>query len=538
MIVDTRDARRALSATSPVNLRYMRSIYDDAPPWKEDEEDDAKGIVFTDDMAKLRAYNAEDCVAQARVWQGLIAEEQWNTPRVQRLYTLHVGLSRIAADMYQVGLPVDVKRRAELAQELEDLYDQREKKVRELVSVAGWRCTPNDMRALLYKRHENAKVRRFSLPDPVDPNMWVKKKMETIAVDQPALLMLIADPDTPPEVRAIVDAYWQAEGAWKARATYVVSEKVEQAIGDDNHIRAGWNSCGTDTGRFSCSSPNLMNLSEKKDEEGGALVGDLPNMRSMYWAGPGCVMIGADFSQLELRVMAAVSGDRVLEDALQTGDVYTADAIDCFSLPKHLRKCECADKRGKDKKGDAWCKENCIKSKPRKAAKIVHLAFQYNAGTPAIYMQALEQDRNIQFAFVRDVHRAMLKRYSGTVAYWRWEHERVRATGYSESRILQRRRVYPREPPPTETANFPIQATASDIVNTSQLRIYNKFKKYVPRSKLVIQLHDAHYAIAREKDARVTKEIIIEEMERPVTIEGKQHIIPVEAKVGTHWSQL
>lgn len=537
MIIDIRDARRALSATSPVNLGYMTSIYDDAPPWKEDDEDDAKGLVFTSDMEKLKRYNAEDCVRTDRVCGGVLAEPQWGTPRVQRLYKLHTGLSRIAADMYQVGLPVDKKNRRELAKQLEAMYDEREKKLLDLVAVPGFRCTPNDMRALLFKRHATAKVSRFNLPDPMDPAQWVKKKMQTIAVDQSALLLLIADPDCPKEIINIVDAYWQAEGAWKARSTYVVSKKVEEAIGDDGRLRAGWNSCGTDTGRFSCSAPNLMNLSEKKDEDGGALVGDLPNMRQMYWAGPGCVMIGADFSQLELRVMAAVSGDKVLEAALQSGDVYTADAIDVFGLPPHLRKCECKDTPGREK-GNAWCLENCIKGAPRKAAKIVHLAFQYAATAPTIYKQALEQDRKVQFRLIKQIHQALLRRYCGTVDYWHAEHARVRKTGYSETRILHRRRVYPREPPPTETANYPVQGTAADVANLAMLRIYNKFRRYVPRSKLVIQLHDAFYAIAREKDAKVTKEILIEEMEKPVVIDGKQWTFPVEAKVGTHWSQL
>jgi DNA polymerase-1 len=534
VIFDIRDARRALSATSPLKLAYQGSIYTDYFPWKENDEEDAKGLVFTEDLKKLKEYNCHDTVVTSRCAAAIQAEPEWGTPRVQRLYKLHTGLSRVAASMYEAGIPVDFKKRQALADELASLYEQRKKRLLDLVAIPEFRCNPNDMRSLLFERHANKRVSRFNLPDPVDPAQWVNDKFQTISTDQSALLLLISDPDCPPDIIPIVDAYWQAQGAQKARSTYVASPLVEQAIGDDGKLRAGWNSCGTDTGRFSCNAPNLMNLSEKKDGEGGALVGDLPNMRQMYWAGPSNVMVGADFSQLELRVMAAVSGDRVLEDALASGDVYTADAIDIFGLPSHLKKCDCKDK-GHDK---CVQPENHVKSAPRKQSKIVHLGFQYGAGTGALYRQALEQDRGLKYQTVRLVHQRMMKRYHGTVSYWHREHGRVRLTGFSASRILDRRRLYPREPPPTETANYPIQATASDVANLAMLRIHNDLRRYTKGARLVIQLHDAFYVIGKAQEERVIRDILEEQMTKEVTIEGRKWTFPVDIKAGTHWSQL
>lgn len=524
MIHDLRDARRAVSATSPVNLAYMASIYTDAPPWKKyEDEGDSEKMVNTKDHELLKKYNAEDCVYTARAWNGVCGEPDWHSPRVRRLYALHTGLSKVAASMYRVGLPIDKKRRKELDDQLLQMFDERAAKLYGLVGVKDFKCNPNSMRALLWKKHETKKIHRFSLPDPEDPNQWVQKKMRTIAVDQKALLLLISNPDCPPDLIPIVDAYWQACGAQKARSTYVSSQKVEEAIGDDGCLRAGWNSCGTDTGRFACSSPNLMNLSEKKDDDGSSIVGSLPNMRSMYWAGPGNVLIGADWSQLELRVMYAVSGDEVLGEALATGDVYSADAQDIFAE-------QLSDKDVK------WIKEN---AKPqRKSSKITHLAFQYGAGIKTIYQQALEQDRRLKFSFMAAIHRKMLRRYWQTVKYWKDEAARVQECGYSSSRILDRRRVYPRQPPPTETSNFPIQSTASDVANISMLKIYNSLIRNRLKTRIVIQLHDAFYTRGPEREERVVREILHEHMEAERLIEGKKFRFPIEVKSGTHWSDL
>jgi DNA polymerase I-like protein with 3'-5' exonuclease and polymerase domains len=520
---DTRDARRAVSATSRLSLGFMASIYDDTNPWKEDDEDDEKGLVLTDDWDKLMKYNAQDCVETYRVDDGITAEPEWNTLRVQQLYELHYRLSHIAARMHRTGFMVDKKNRQLLADSLDKLYDEREKKVIQAVNVKGFRCTPNDLRKIIYKRHETKAIKRFSLQDPLDPAQWASDDGlggGTISVDQGSLLLLYVDPGCPDALREIINLYWQAEAAWKARSASVTSRKIDKAIGYDGRIRPGWNSCGTDTGRFSCRDPNVMTLSEKK-EEGEGLGGDLPNLRAMYRAAPGKVLIHADFSQLELRVMAAVSKDEVLAKALTTGDVYTEDAKDIFGLPAHFTK--------KD-----------VKPASRKQAKVVHLGFQYGAGTGALYIQSLESDRTLKFSQVSLIHAAMKKRYHRTVSYWTEEQERVRNTGYSESRILHRRRTYPREPPITEIANYPIQSTASDIANLAMIELDAALRKYKLKGDFVTQLHDA-FDVESPGDAKTiddVQSIMRDCMEKPREIEGVMYKFPVDIKVGTHWSDV
>lgn len=516
---DTRDARRALSSTSPLSLRYLASLYDDPDPWKEGEEDEGSGVVFTDDYEQLKRYNANDCVKTSRVWEGIQAEEEWNTPRVQLLYDVHKRLSVIAAEMHTHGFMLDKEMRKWMDWALQQEFAEKAEKLYAKVNLPGFKCNPNHMRALIYKRHEvtteivlptgkktRVPIAKFSLPDPIDPALWVDPKlMRTCSVDYDALVQLLIDPSTPKELKEIIKLYWDATEVKKRRGTYVTSELIDHALSRDGRLRAGWNSCGTDTGRFSGSEPNLMNIEQI--------------MRAMYIAGPGCILVGADYSQLELRVMAAVAKDDVLQQFLKTGDVYTEDAKAFFKLPPETTK------------------DTCDKTM-RKAAKIIHLGSQYAAGTPTVYRQALAQDRAMTWQACQLLHNQFKRTYARTVKYWFEEQERVRATGYSESRILHRRRVYPREPPITEVANYPIQSTASDIANLALITLDRELKQHVPSAKILVQLHDAFYVECRKKDERAVRSILEDVMTIPHVIDGDSYEFPVEIKSSDRWSDL
>ena len=514
---DTRDMRKALSATSRLGLKYLATIYDDCPPWAEEDEEDGDKVVFTQDWAELQTYNAWDCVETARIYEGMMAEPTWATPRVQRLYEVFHQLSWIAARMHLTGMHVHAENRQMLADTLLAEYEKREAALLQYVNIPSFRCTPNDMRSLIFKRHATETVSRFNLPDPIDPKVWSSET--TIKVDQSSLLMLYVDPGTPEELRHTINLYWQAEGIWKARSASIVSEKISHAIGDDGRLHPAWNSCGTDTGRFACRDPNVQTLSKAK-EAGSNLGGSIPNLRQMYSARPGYVLIEGDWSQLELNVMKAVSQDEVLEAALASGDVYTEDAKAIFGLPAHFTR--------KD-----------VKSAARQAGKIGHLAFQYGAGLDTIYRQMVETDRSMKYDMVRLVHEGLKKRYWRTVQYWYEEQARVRACGYSESRILSQRRVYPREPPITEVANYPIQSTAADIANLALIEIEGRLESASKCARIIGQFHDAFLFEVPDSDQAINSVTALarECMERPHVINGKEHVFKAEFKKGYLWSE-
>lgn len=242
-------------------------------------------------------------------------------------------------------------------------------------------------------------------------------------------------------------------------------------------------------------------------------------IRAMYTAPPGHQLVHADYSQLELRVMATVAPDEELQRRLDAGDVYTADAIDWFQLPPGT---------------------NVKKLKPaaRKAAKIIHLGAQYGAGTDTIWLQALPEDRKMKHHLCAALHKSFKKTYSQTVDYWFAEQERVRKTGYSESRIMRRRRVYPREPGLTEIANYPIQSTASDVANIAMVELHRRLREEAPNSKLIVQLHDAFDVVAPDNEVETVERLMAEVMEKPHTIDGRELRVPVEIKRGTSWDQV
>lgn len=533
-IADTRDARRALSSTSRLGLKYLATLYDDPIPWSEEEEDEEK-VIFTDNITDLLTYNIYDCVEDARLWDGIKAEKEWKSELVQRLYKIHLATSKLFAEVRHRGMHIDAKERKRLAKLLQDTYEVRKAQLLEKVGIEAFTCTPNSMRSLIFERHATTEISRFNLEDPLDKKMW-NADGDSIKVDQDSLMLLYVDPGVPQDLKDIIDMYWAAQAAQKARSTFVTSDKITHAIGDDGFLRPGWNSCGADTGRISCNSPNVMTLPKDTDES--STRGELPNLRRMYDAEPGFKLIEADWKQQELHVRGLVAEDEVLLEALK-GDVYTEDAKGVFKLPPHVKRCKCEGEcidpyDPKTKKGTH------LKNKARQSAKTGHLGFAYGASTPTLYMQFLETDRTVRYSTVETVHHGLKERYHRTVSFWTEEQERVRRLGYSEDRLLGRRRYYPREPPITEIANYPIQATAAAITTLAELDLDRLIKKEIRKGGIIGQFHDALLIKVpdRDRDIRMGMNLLKEAMEQKFTIAGRPYVFLTDIKVGYNWADL
>lgn len=252
---DSRDMRRALSSTSKLSLRYLGSLYCDISNWKDEEkaEDDASAdekFWASDDMEKLQVYNAKDTIVTARVWDRL-RTDAGSDERVNTLYQTHKKLSLIAANMHTRGVYVNKPWRNFMGHCVTQSIEEKKEALRTLVGQEDFPCTDHSMRALIYKRHEKDGIKCFGLPDPFDKKMYTNEFLETISVDEGSLLQLMVGGACPPELMPIIEAYWNLQGE-KKRLGYIQSDLIDKAIGPDGCLRAGWNSCGTDTGRFSC----------------------------------------------------------------------------------------------------------------------------------------------------------------------------------------------------------------------------------------------------------------------------------------------
>lgn len=420
-------------------------------------------------------------------------------PRLERLLSVQTELARICAQMHDTGIYVNQQWRAFSIHCAEQSILEKAEKLSALVSHPQWRPTPNRLRSLIYRRHATKELSRFNLPDPPDKRMYTDDTLDNISVDESSLLLLMVGGECPPELVPIIEAWWEYQGEVKRRSALATAD-IDEATGPDGRMRPGWNSCGTDTGRFSCSSPSVMNLEQ--------------SLRCIYGPPPGRVWIHADKSQLELRVMACVAEDDVLQRALDSQDVYSYDARLMFQLG-----------------ADADVK----KTHPglRKAAKIIHLGRQYGAGLKAIYAQALRQDRRFTMDRVRQFTGAWDKLYYRTVRYWEEEMSRVMECGYSESRVMQRRRHYPRPPDRSEVANYPVQATAADLMNGEIIKLWHRLADEVPNARIVTQLHDAIDVECSEADAARTERIMKEVMNNEYTINGRTAPFFCEFKTAT-----
>lgn len=520
-VEDIREMRRALVATSPLRLDYQGSLLTDYFPWKSDHQAnrDEKGYVFTTDVVEKQRYNIHDCIVTGRCRKKHVAEEEWNTPRIQRLYEHQRWLAIIAAEMGTGGIRVDKMRRYFMDHCMKQEYQEHAKSLEALVAIPGWKSSPDNLRALIYSKHavgKKAAFGRFNLPDPLDPDMYSNpEEMGTIGVGEEQLTLLLIDPSTPPDLKQIIKKYWEVQGIRKKHSTYVVSTDMTQGL-DANYVyHPEWNSCGTETGRFS-----------------GFMMVFPKDMRAMIVADPGCLILGADYKQMELRVMYAVTGDEALGDGIRKGNVYVEEAKSYFGLPDHIQKLPDDIKE--------WIAERhldlYIKPAVYKVTKNTRLAAQFGSGKKKFFSQIIGMDRNANYDEMMRVRDAFLNRNHRTVEWWEEETERVMKCGYSQSHILDRRRYYARPPDRPDIANYPIQSTAADVKNIALIKVFRALKHYRMKTRIIIDLHDAMYLNAPYKEVSAANQILQTYMEAPYKILGKTYSFPVDMGQGERWS--
>lgn len=296
-----------------------------------------------------------------------------------------------------------------------------------------------------------------------------------------------------------------------------------------------------------------------------ALGGALPNMRVLYTAPPGRKLVGADWSQIELWVRGAVTGDEVLLEHMKL-DVYRANAYDWFDLATtSLQKAEAANRMTrsvltwieKGRPAVEGLKKKDFKElfyPERQACKTGHLATQYGASFKPVFRAFLEEDRKFPFKLAKALYGKFPLTYPRTVQWWEEEMARVQKNGYSETRILGRRVVYPVLPERAKVVNFPIQGTASDVANIVMVDLDEDLEKLNKRERplqywalsevekpvgLNIQVHDFFAVEAEDYLTEEVERLMVKHMaEREFIIEGKAWKFPIEVQVGQWWSEV
>lgn len=266
------------------------------------------------------------------------------------------------------------------------------------------------------------------------------------------------------------------------------------------HIHTSFNQTITATGRLSSSDPNLQNIPVRDD--------DGKEIRKCFIPEPGCLFFSADYSQIELRIMAHLSGDENMIEAFREGfDIHRATAAKIW----HEDMDEVTDAQ-------------------RKKAKQANFGIIYGITT-----YGLAQRMDIPNGEARQLIDDYFTTFPKVHAYMEKAKEEAREKGYAET-LFGRRRYLPdinskngtvRGFAERNAINAPIQGSEADIIKVAMIRIWRRFKEEGIRSKMILQVHDElNFSVFPEEKEKVEK-IVIEEMQ------GAYHLdVPLIADAG------
>ena len=285
----------------------------------------------------------------------------------------------------------------------------------------------------------------------------------------------------------------------KLRTSYITNMPSDEA----NLIHPTWKITGTRTGRWSAIRPAVQTTPKNKKNR--------PGMRELFMARSGCVMVEADYSQLELRIVALLAGDKKLLEWYARGeDVHTLNAREVFGTPTPT--------------------EN-----DRNLAKSVVYGLNYGGSAETIWQALLPDNPGLPLANVVRVVKTWFESHPEIKEWQNLQVALAEERKYVEAPLSGRRQYYEDgEIQPTEVLNFPIQATAGDLMNRAALEI-DKALDWT-RESFLLQVHDA--AILEGPDQARLIGILKGCMEQEVELNGHKTMFPVDVKAGPDWGHL
>ncbi len=289
----------------------------------------------------------------------------------------------------------------------------------------------------------------------------------------------------------------------KLKSTYC--DGLVNAVSDDKRIHSTLNQTETRTGRISSSEPNLQNIPVRR-EEGREL-------RKFFIAKEGFVLCDADYSQIELRVLAHIANDENMINAFLSGaDIHTTTASQVFGMIPEF-----------------------VTPLMRSRAKAVNFGIVYGIGA-----FSLAKDIGVSNKEAASYIEGYLATYPSVDKYMKNVIEKAKEDGFV-STIFGRRRLLPelknsngmlRAFGERVARNMPIQGTAADIIKIAMIKVSERLRKELPEAKLIMQVHDELIVEAPENKASLACKILKEEMENAVNLSVP---LTVDAHFGKTW---
>ena len=400
---------------------------------------------------------------------------------MEKLYFgVELPLCRVLADMERSGFLVDGGALARFGADLSDTIRQLEERI---YAAAGQQFNINSPKQLGKVLFED-----LGLPHGKktktgwSTNADVLEKLK----DQP----LVAD----------VLEYRQYS---KLKSTY--ADGLLKVIDPDGRIRTSFQMTVTATGRLSSTEPNLQNIPTRTD------LGS--KMREMFVAAPGHVLVDADYSQIELRLLAHISGDEAMQQAFLSGeDFHTVTAARVFHVP-----------------------QDQVTHQMRSRAKAVNFGIVYG-----ISAFSLSQDIGVTVAEAKEYMERYFATYTGVRQYMEQVVSQARERGYVET-LWHRRRALPelkssnfnmRSFGERVALNMPIQGTAADIIKLAMVRVHRRLAAEGLEARLIMQVHDELIVECPEAEASRVEQLLQQEMQGVAELS-----VPLlaEAHTGHNW---
>ncbi len=289
----------------------------------------------------------------------------------------------------------------------------------------------------------------------------------------------------------------------KLKSTFC--DSIIKLVSEDGRIHTNFNQTETRTGRISSTEPNLQNIPVRTE------IGK--NLRKFFCAKEGYVLVDADYSQIELRILAHISGDKIMIEAFNNNnDIHSITASQIFDMPLRM-----------------------VTPLMRSRAKTINFGIIYGMGA-----FTLSQNLNISRKEATKYIENYFERYKGVAIYMHDIVERARANKFVET-IFARRRYLPELSSSNFTLrsfgervamNMPIQGSSADIIKLAMIKVHKRLEDEKLDAKIILQVHDELIVEAKEELKEQVTQILKEEMENVIKLD-----VPLlaDAFAGKNW---
>jgi DNA polymerase-1 len=466
------------------NLSELAREYLDRELIEYQEVVGSKGMTFDRvELEKAKDYGGQDADVTLQLSHHLLPKLKGEG--LLRLFDeVEMPLAIVLAKMEMNGVKIDTEFLREFSKEIEI---QLQQKIERIYGLAGEVFNINSSQQL-------GKILFEKLKLPV-----IKKTKTGFSTDVEVLEKLSLQHELPLEILGY-------RNLTKLKSTYVdaLPKLVHPETG---RVHTSYNQTVTATGRLSSSDPNLQNI-PVRTEEGNRI-------RQAFIPDKGWWMVSADYSQIELRILAHLSQDETLIEAFKKDeDIHSRTASEIFRVPMEK-----------------------VTPLMRRQAKVINFGIIYGMSAYGLSQQ-LGTEPKIAQTYIEEY----FKRYTGVQAYIEKSLEEARAKGYVTT-LLQRRRYLPEINSPTTSIrqaseriaiNTPLQGTAADIIKVAMIRIQDRLEKLRLKTKMIMQVHDELVFEVPEEEMERASPMIRQEMESVMELS-----IPLRVSLssGKNWAE-